>query len=236
MTATAVTESAYQLAIRQAREQFEGFIAEHEMTVLLDELEQGRPYRHIRFAKPGTGFYSFNLTTWPGYLAITGGLEAYTFRRLPDMFDFFRGAAAVNPGYWGEKLVAESHGTEFGRVRYAPERYRESVREHLAWRRDELSPGEWSALCAVAERDLLAHPPTFIEEALELLDEFSWSSPAPVKPGDPEPTTVKFVDTWDWDLGGYGHHFLLAIHAVQWGVNRYLEQYPDRLIREGAAA
>lgn len=45
--------------------------------------------------------------TWPGHLSITGDVGGYTFCRLRDMFEFFRGGQ-INPGYWGEKLVSHS--------------------------------------------------------------------------------------------------------------------------------
>lgn len=84
-----------------AEECFPRDTSKHEMTVLHDD----GLYRHLRFARPGTNNMSFNIVTWPGYLAYSGDMGDYMFTRLTDMFDFFRGDR-INPGYWGEKLVA----------------------------------------------------------------------------------------------------------------------------------
>lgn len=73
----------------------------------MEILQDDGLHRHVRFAKPGTGLYRFSLVTWPGYLAISGDVESFTFSRLPDMFEFFGGDRAhINPSYWAEKCVA----------------------------------------------------------------------------------------------------------------------------------
>lgn len=73
----------------------------------MEILQDDGLHRHVRFAKPGTGMYRFSLVTWPGYLAISGDVESFTFSREPDMFDFFGGRRSrINPSYWAEKCVA----------------------------------------------------------------------------------------------------------------------------------
>lgn len=74
---------------------------EHEMTILLD---QGL-YRHLRFKKPGTGMYWFDIITWPGTLTIRGDMGNYVFAREEDMFTWFD-LYHVNADYWAEKLMA----------------------------------------------------------------------------------------------------------------------------------
>jgi hypothetical protein len=74
--------------------------AEHEMTILHND----GLYRHLRFKKPGTRFYWFDLITWPGYLTIAGDMGTFTFERTEDMLTFFRGAGDINPQYWSEKI------------------------------------------------------------------------------------------------------------------------------------
>ena len=53
-------------------------VAEHKLTVLHDE----GLYRHLRFQKPGTGFYWFDLITWPGNLAFKGDMGGFMFARI----------------------------------------------------------------------------------------------------------------------------------------------------------
>ena len=61
-------------------------VAEHQMTVLRDDGVN----RHVQFRRPGTICMGFELITWPGYLCYTGDMGTYVFRRLEDMFEFFR--------------------------------------------------------------------------------------------------------------------------------------------------
>lgn len=86
--------------------EFTKHIAQHEMTVYKDE----GFYRHIRFGRPKSSIYYFELTTWPGYLAVTGDCGDFLFTRTTDMFTFFRrnigSELSINHGYWQEKCVA----------------------------------------------------------------------------------------------------------------------------------
>jgi hypothetical protein len=84
------------------QERFESDIAQHEMTVLHND----GLYRHLRFKRPDQSAYWFDVVTWPGSLTINGDMGTFTFSRLEDMFEFFRSGTGVNPGYWGEKVLA----------------------------------------------------------------------------------------------------------------------------------
>ncbi len=61
-------------------------VANHEMQIIRDDGVQ----RHLRFKKPGTMCYHFDLITWGGHLCYTGDMGTYVFTRVHDMFDFFR--------------------------------------------------------------------------------------------------------------------------------------------------
>lgn len=86
------------------REQFIGETREHEMHVLHDD----GLYRHLRFQKPGTGIWHWDLITWPGSLAIRGDIgEGHIFTRTDDMLAFFDHGQTehqINVHYWAEKL------------------------------------------------------------------------------------------------------------------------------------
>lgn len=77
---------------------------DHELNVL----HRDGLYRHLRFQKPGTGMWHWDLVTWPGSLAIRGDIgEGYIFTRERDMLGFFdhgQPDGHINPGYWAEKL------------------------------------------------------------------------------------------------------------------------------------
>lgn len=81
--------------------------------VLTIEHEAGL-FRQLRVGTPGTGMWSWQVITWPGYLAIVGDIaNGYTFARTTDMLSFFSsgsrsrytdGCPIVDVRYWAEKI------------------------------------------------------------------------------------------------------------------------------------
>lgn len=219
---------SYEAQVAESRERFVKDTAEHEMTVLLDTGE----YRHIRFQKPGTSIYFFDLVTWPGHLTITGDCGTFQFSRTRDMFEFFVPAGkdgfadsrwGINPQYWAEKLQAPKPGDA---ERYSYEVYRARVQEWLADEleqiepdpSDELEPEELepllakaAALRAAVADQLLAeyHDAVHSEHAAhELLRDF-------------EHDGIRLYDTWEWSLREYDWQFLWCCWAVVWGIGQY---------------
>ncbi|UNM95905.1 hypothetical protein MMG00_11990 [Ignatzschineria rhizosphaerae] len=79
-------------------------IENHTMTINNDN----GVYRSLSFSNKGSFNLAFQIITWDGYLAISGDMGSYVFRRRQDMFKFFRNEElGINPGYWGEKVEAE---------------------------------------------------------------------------------------------------------------------------------
>lgn len=64
-------------AREDAEARFPSDIATHRMTVIKDD----GVYRHLRFRRPDTNCYSFDILTWPGYLAYVGDMGDYVFQR-----------------------------------------------------------------------------------------------------------------------------------------------------------
>ncbi|WP_417705394.1 hypothetical protein [Rheinheimera aquimaris] len=84
-------------------ERFQKDTAEHQLTISLDE----GLHRNLRISRPQSSAYHYNITTWPGYLCISGDMGCFVFQRVEDMFTFFRGKPdEINPGYWQEKVQA----------------------------------------------------------------------------------------------------------------------------------
>ncbi|WP_019530627.1 hypothetical protein [Dasania marina] len=75
----------------------------YEMEILHDDGVN----RTLKFMHEKSHNGYFMITTWPGHLAISGDMGTYVFSRINDMIDFFSGDG-VNPGYWAEKVMAES--------------------------------------------------------------------------------------------------------------------------------
>lgn len=188
-------------------------VSRHAMTVIRDD----GVHRHIRFKRPESGTYWFDLITWPGSLCIDGDCGTYVFRRLDDMFEFFRTdreylerkgcQLAINPGYWGEKLQATANFggfCEFSESKFA-ERVREAFDEAAEDQPDEAKRAEcWEE---IEERVLGAENEY---EAHEALRDFEFES-------------FSFYETFEWDLTEYTFHFLWCCYAIAWGVKTYDE-------------
>ena len=109
-------------------EQFLAEVAKHQMTV---ELNQGL-HRNLKFGQPTNSNMWFGLATWPGYLTIYGDMGTWTFRRLDDMFRFFRDEELkINPSYWAEKIKGGNRdGSDSAKV-FEEEEFRERLFEQL---------------------------------------------------------------------------------------------------------
>lgn len=200
--------------IAESRERFIAETAEHELEILRDD----GLYRHLRFRKPGTVIYSFDLVTWPGHLAITGDCSDFLFARIPDMFSFFAPegrsyfddeGAGINPDYWSEKLLAPRPPA--GVEEYDYRRYRQIVEEWLSSVAEELPEEEAASLRAAVASQLLSEMSDAAyseQEAHRLLNEF-------------EHAGIRIADSWEWDLRSFRYDFLWCCWAVVWGIERY---------------
>lgn len=186
------------------QERFLNDVAKHEMTVVLDN----GLHRHIQFSRPNSSIYLFNLVTWPGYLAISGDCDAYIFRRLTDMFEFFRGDR-INTGYWAEKCTASS---KHGKLRtFSEDRFRESVRADLNGLISFMSLSQAKKVVTAAHEELLDTTPYDTREAVELAQDFQ----CPVNEDHP------FTEFYEHDLEEYSFGFTWSCRAIQWGIRQY---------------
>lgn len=186
--------SADNIAERFARD-----TAGHQMTVLHDD----GLYRHLRFQDPKHGAYWFDIVTWPGCLTIRGDInDAYTFNRLPDMFEFFRGKH-INPGYWAEKLPNGWNSVK----EYSEDTFRKLVKEHVA-EAIRYSDAPRGISRAVRDEILNRFDLHSEDNAREALDDFEYKG-------------FRFEDTWEWDFRDYDWAFIWACHAIVWGIAQY---------------
>lgn len=184
---------------------FKADTANHQMTVLHDE----GLYRHLRFQAPGSGFYWFDLVTWPGKLAFVGDGEGFVFSRLEDMFEFFRmSRGRINPGYWAEKLVTNQ---DVART-HSVEKFNARVAEALTDVEDDY-PGVAAAWAEHVED----YDVNYGVNAREALADFRF------KPhGAPaEQAPLRFDDAWEWDLQDWHWWFLWACQGIAWGIGQY---------------
>ena len=186
---------------------FQQETAAHEMRTVLD---QGL-HRHLTFKAPGTFACGFHITTWPGYLCISGDMGCYVFARLPDMFEFFRGAR-INPQYWAEKLQADNRSNghkEFSRELFVAA----VVRDFRQWEFDSGADRlqafrDLRRSGPLSRRDDYGSPQDAIAEALSYTCFVSGND---------------FADFWEHDVEDYTFHFLWCCHAIRWAIERYDE-------------
>lgn len=198
-----------------SEDQFLKDASRHVMTVLRDD----GVHRHIRFKRPGDSAYWFDLITWPGTLCIDGDMGTYVFRRLEDMFEFFRTdrewmerkgcKLAINPSYWSEKLRA-SPGNGF--EEFDADRFREVVKEHFdRWVEDKDPDDE-------TKQDVWQE----IEDAV-----LSCADDGEIRAYDAainfRGAGFEFLDFREHRLKTYTFHFIWCCYAIAWGIKTYDE-------------
>lgn len=180
--------------------------------------------RHIRLRKPGTMSYHFDLITWPGYLCYTGDMGTYVFRRLEDMFTFFRKGndyrdedpmTHIDHRYWAEKLEATDKGDGFQQF------------DKAAFKRE---------ITQQRRRLLVEYTREWDTEDRQSL----WDELEDVKNAGDDDEHRAFAAVWDFSFRyrqkciqlstddfprckQYTHRFLWCCYALRWGINKYDE-------------
>lgn len=193
---------------------FEAETKQHVMTVLHDD----GLHRHLRFVNPKDSAYWFEIVTWPGSLTLRGDLnDAYTFTRLTDMFEFFRGKR-VNPHYWAEKLGGQRKQVQ----EFSEDAFHQTVKDQVA---NEIRFGDAPRGIGKAVREqILDVEVCDRESAIELVEAFDFEG-------------YEFDETWEWNLTDYDWSFVWACHALVWAIAQYDQAKADRTERyEGELA
>jgi hypothetical protein len=123
------------------------------------------------------------------------------------MIGFFRGQR-VNPGYWGEKLIApKSQDVR----RYSEEKFRRMVADTAAE-----AEADWPGVSAAVEAKFSGLFPdwddSYEDAARTGLREFEFGAA-----GEP----FKFADAWEWDLNDWTYQYLWCCHAIVFGIGLY---------------
>lgn len=183
--------------------QFRASTPAHELAVLHDS----GPYRHLRMSKPGTGIWSWNVITWPGYLTIAGDVGGgFTFVREADMLAFMDtrsygdyygdGSPHLQADYWAEKLTPACREAAWS---YNPEMVLSHIRDNLTER----------GIGGAEQAEIIEEALAVSEAEHELRD---WLYTAREFSG---------YDTWEWTFRSLDHHYVLACYAIAATVRAY---------------
>lgn len=192
-------------------------VGNHTMTVLRDDGVN----RHLHFRKPrpAGSEYWFDIITWRGALCIDGDMGSFVFKRLDDMFEFFRAdreylerkgiQLAINPSYWSEKLVSICRG---GFEEFDPDRFRECVKEDfdVAASDKGVSADDRAILWSDIEDEVLKYADDGCIRAVEAAMGYS-----------NQEHEIEFRDFYEHRLTRYTYQFIWCCYAVAWGVKMY---------------
>lgn len=172
------------------KEQFLEIVKAHKMTIKKDD----GLYRHLTLSIGGTYYTSFSIVTWPGYLAYTGDMGDFVFRRLDDMFEFFRGGK-INPGYWEEKIQAHQKS---GYEEYSEEKARGVIADLIKSEREEAEDQNSDKIRQLEMVTTDEGEHKFFDELCDI-DQ----------------------DGYEYNVKEYTYHYLFCCYAIQWAIEQY---------------
>lgn len=211
---------------RCTEQRFLDDVAQHRMTILRDDGMN----RHVRFKKTESSDMFFDLITWPGCLCYTGDMGTYVFRRLEDMFEFFRTdreynrnrgrELGINLSYWAEKLEAVDRSGSGGSYQeFSEDRFtRAVIGDLIQWIRSNAyrtTKDERRELwTAVMQEVIGADGDSGGYRKQAAAHDFNHRINHDV--GD-----FCFQDFWDHDVTEYTYRFVWCCYAMAWGIQQY---------------
>ncbi len=199
-------------------------IKDHKLTVISDDGVN----RSLLFKHPDNSYYYFQLTTWDNHLCISGDMGTYVFKRIHDMFSFFRmdkddfsynkdKVLNINHSYWHEKLVADD--SRSGSMEFSKDLVRDLIREDLEdYCKDNDMSDDFKSECwDRVESELLDFES---EEMTRHAIGDDWTDNE-----DQEGFAESLrTDFWEVNLQDYTFHFTWCLYAIVWGIRLYDEQ------------
>lgn len=203
-------------------DQFLQHASSHVMTVIRDD----GVHRHLRFRKapPAGSEHWFDLITWPGSLCIDGDMGTYVFRRLDDMFEFFRTdrkynekrgrKLGINLSYWAEKLRAmPPRGCkEFDEARFDAAIY-EYLVDWIRGHRDDTDEDERRELWDRVKSEVWG------ADGADRKQIAAYDFHHTVN----QRLNFEFQDFWEVNVERYTFNFIWCCYAIAWGIKTYDE-------------
>lgn len=131
-------------------------------------------------------------------------MGTFVFRRLEDMFQFFRtdrrgdDRLYINLGYWAEKLEATDRAG--GHHEWSEDKFRSVIEGYLEDASDELKE--------TVRDDVLTRIGDGQHEAFQAANSF-------------EHEGFTFSDLWDHEFREYTWRFVWCCYALAWGIRQY---------------
>ena len=198
-------------------DRFKRDVAHHQLIIVRDD----GIHRHLRFQRPGSYCMHFDLITWPGYLCYTGDMGTYVFKRLEDMFQFFRRGVDrqefnIDLSYWAEKLEAADKGD--GIKEFCQAKFDQAVKSDLVeWmrnNRDRTSREERRELWDEVMVSVIDAEGDITGSRKQIAAHDFWHQ---VNPS----VSFSFKDFWEHTVTEYTHRFIWCCCALQWGIGVY---------------
>lgn len=203
---------------------------------VMEIIKEDGLHRHIRFRKPGTMCMHFDLITWPGYLCYTGDMGTYVFRRLEDMFQFFRAdreyaqsrgkQLGINLGYWAEKLEAvDGNSQRTSITEFDSDKFKRVINEYrIDWMRSAKDDGSLNAaqrreLWEEVEDRVLNCVGDGAERAQIAAFDFSWTPDLTKSHG----RSWQFDDLFEYTFTKPTGRFTWCCYALAWSIQKYDE-------------
>lgn len=216
-------------SLRQCDEkQFLHDAREHQMSILMDN----GLYRHLRFKRPGTSSYWFDIVTWPGRLCISGDMGTYVFNRLEDMFEFFRidrrdwsykaNGLSINPGYWSEKL--EANDKNGGSTAFSADTFREKITQRFNdWVEDNKPEDDESqeVIAAFNEKKQALWEEIDACVLIEADNGEHAAYSAAMGFSSDEAERFDFADFFEVNCREFTFHYLWCCYAIAWAIQQY---------------
>ena len=187
-------------------------IAKHEMIIISDD----GVARHLKFRTPGSSSYWFDLITWTGHLCITGDCGTFVFRRIEDMFEFFRMSEErsarsneklyINAGYWHEKVQAEERPG--GCDKFSEDRFKAAVKEYFNDYFEGCEDQKNKAECWSEVQSQILNLVDNEYEACRAVYEFEYNG-------------FTFQDFFEISVKEYTFYYIWCLYAIVWGIIQY---------------
>jgi len=171
----------------------------------MEVIKDNGVHRHLSFKHNDKHDGSFQITTWPGHLCMSGDMGCFVFSRIQDMTGFFSGGG-ISPSYWSEKCLAgASHNG--GLKNFDFDTFSKGITEILSQRLDAKDYEEAT-----------------VEKAKEALESLEWIEPdeygAVAYLRELDSDLVELCDLPNFDVWNF--HYLFACYAINFACNTYL--------------